>query len=52
MATAKRSDMVPLHFLVPKDLKAALEKLAKDDRRSLAETVRMALERLVAESGK
>lgn len=44
--------MVPLHVLVPPEMKAALEERARIDRRSLAETIRIWLEKMLAEGQK
>lgn len=44
--------MVPLHVLIPPEMKAALEERARADRRSLAETVRIWLEKMLEEGKK
>ena len=41
--------MVAVNVLVTRELKEALDAVARADRRTLAETVRIALERLIAE---
>jgi predicted DNA-binding protein len=49
MATGKNAEMVPLHVLVPREMREELDRLAREDRRTLAVTVRMAIERLLEE---
>lgn len=44
--------MVPLHVLVPREMKTALEERARRDRRTLAETIRIWLEQMLAEKRK
>ena len=51
MATGKSSDMVPLHILVPREMKERLDSIARQDRRTLAITVRMMVEKGIAERG-
>jgi phage-related protein len=41
--------MVAVNVMVPRHMKEALDAVARADRRTLAETVRMALEKLIAE---
>ena len=48
-ATGKSSDMVPLHILVPREMKERLDSIARQDRRTLAITVRMMVEKGIAE---
>jgi hypothetical protein len=47
MTTGKDKGMVPLHVLVPREMKDALEERARADRRSLAETIRIWLEKML-----
>jgi hypothetical protein len=49
VTTEKGTVMVPLHVLVPPDLKEGLHRIAAAQRRPFSVQVRMALERMVEE---